>query len=105
MSSELINVIVSIITGVATCIPLVIALISYVQKAIKSKNWANLLKLVSDLMIEAEEKFKTGAERKQFVMSMVQISASSINFEIDMEAVSLLIDSLATLTKKVNVKS
>ena len=99
---EYLDVILSIVAGLAAAIPLVIKLVQYVQKAIKEKNWGQLLDLVMSLMEEAEEKFADGATRKEWVMAMVQASAESINYDIDLAAISELIDSLCDLTKKVN---
>ena len=65
VDSSYINYIVAILTGLATAIPLVINLIKYVQKAAKEKNWNQVVKLVMNLMEEAETKFDNGADRKQ----------------------------------------
>ena len=70
--------------------------------AVKEKNWNKLLDLVMSLIEEAEVKFDDGATRKEWVMAMVAASAESINYDIDMSAISALIDSLCDLTKKVN---
>ena len=99
---EYLDVILSIVAGLAAAIPLVIKLVQYVQAAVKEKNWNKLLDLVMNLMEEAEIKFADGATRKEWVMAMVQASADSINYDVDMEAISELIDSLCDLTKKVN---
>ncbi|MEG1562275.1 MAG: hypothetical protein RR365_00860 [Bacteroides sp.] len=99
------DTIISVIAGLATAIPLIITLVKYVQKAIKEKNWNNLLNLVMNLMAEAELKFAAGADRKEWVLSMVQASAKTINYDVDLEAVSVLIDSLCSLTKVVNVET
>lgn len=104
MDNNVVNIIVSILTGIATAIPLIVQLVKYVKKAIEEKNWNQLLKLVMDLMEEAEKKFDTGAERKEWCLSMVKASASSINYDIDMDAVSDLIDSLCDMSKIVNGK-
>ena len=99
---EYLDVILSIVAGLAAAIPLVIKLVQYVQAAVKEKNWNKLLDLVMNLMEEAEIKFADGSTRKEWVMAMVQASADSINYDIDMSAISELIDSLCDLTKKVN---
>ena len=96
------EIVVSILAGLTVCIPLVIKLVEYVQKAVKEKNWNALLTLVMNLMKEAEPMFSNGADRKAWVMSMVEASAKTINFDIDMEQVSQLIDSLAAMSKVVN---
>ena len=99
---EYLDVILSIVAGLAAAIPLVVKLVQYVTAAVKEKNWNKLLDLVMNLMEEAEIKFADGATRKEWVMAMVQASADSINYNVDMEAISEPIDSLCDLTKKVN---
>ena len=103
MSAEqIINVIVAVLAGLATCIPLVVKLVQYVKKATQEKNWGGLLDLVMRLMEQAEKKFADGATRKEWVMAMVQTSAEYINYPVDIQALSDLIDNLCNLTKKVN---
>ena len=99
---EWMNVIVSILSGLAVAIPLVVKLVEYVQKAVKEKNWNNLLDLVMSLMEEAEKKFEDGATRKEWVLAMVQSSADSINYDVDIETISVLIDNLCNMSKVVN---
>ena len=96
------NFIISIIAGLGAAIPLVLKLIEYVQKAVKEKNWGQLLNLVMSLMAEAESKFETGAERKEWVMAMVTASAKEINYDVDMSVISSMIDSLCAMSKQVN---
>ena len=38
-----VEIIIAILSGLAACIPLVIKLVQYVEKAIKEKNWSALL--------------------------------------------------------------
>lgn len=96
------NFIISIIAGLGAAVPLVLKLIEYVQKAVKEKNWRQLLNLVMSLMAEAESKFETGAERKEWVLAMVTASAKEIHYDVDMSAVSSMIDSLCAMSKQVN---
>lgn len=77
-------------------------LVEYVQKATKEKNWNKMLDLVIDLMEEAETKFAEGADRKEWVLAMVKASADSINYDVDIEAVGAMIDSLCDMSKVVN---
>lgn len=93
---------ISILTGLITAIPLVIKLVEYVRKAIQEKNWSNLLKLVMNLMAEAEQKFEKGADKKVWVLSMIEASAKTINYEVDLDQVGELIDSLCSMSKLVN---
>ena len=99
---QYLDIILSIVAGLAATIPLVIKLVQYVQVAVKEKNWNKLLDLIMSLMEEAERKFDDGATRKEWVLAMVQASANSINYDIDLTAISSLIDSLCSLTKQVN---
>ena len=104
MSTEqIVGIIVAVLAGLATCIPLVLKLVQYVKKAIQEKNWAGLLDLVMKLIAQAEEKFKDGATRKEWVMAMVQTSEEYINYPLDTQALSEMIDELVKLTNKVNV--
>ena len=97
------NIVVQILTTLVTLIPMLVALIKYVRMAIKEKNWNNLLSLILSLCATAEQQYSEGAEKKRWVMSMVKSSLDSINYEIDDETLSALIDSLIDLTTKVNV--
>lgn len=99
---QIVSLIVALMTGLATCIPLAYKLVEYVKKATQEKNWAALLGLVVSLMEEAEQKFSDGATRKEWVMAMVQTSAEYINYPIDSTALGELIDSLCDMTKVVN---
>ena len=93
---------VSILSGLAVAIPLVVQLVKYVEKAVKEKNWGDLIELVTNLMAEAEGKFDTGSERKDWVLTCVKASADTINYDINIDEVSELIDKLCALSKKVN---
>lgn len=101
---NLLPTILQILTSIGVLIPLVVELVKYVQKAVKEKNWQNMIKLALNLMEEAESKFNTGAERKEWVISMVKASAETINYELDEEALGVLIDSIIAMTKTVNAK-
>ena len=100
----IITIVFNVILAIGIATPLVIALVKYVKQSIQEKNWNNLVKLVLELISTAEEKFETGAERKEWVISMVRTVENQINFDIDEETLSNLIDDLVNLTKKVNIK-
>lgn len=93
-----------ILVGIAVLIPLIIALIKYVKKAADDKNWNIIVKMVLDLMVQAEKDYSTGAERKEFVMNQLRVTAKTVNFEIDWDKVSDLIDALCEMAKEVNVE-
>ncbi len=102
MNMEWLQLIVSVIAGLATAIPLAVKLVEYVQKAVKEKNWGKMLDVVMEKMVLAEDMFDNGADRKEWVLAMVKASADTINYDVDMEAISQLIDSLCEMSKKVN---
>lgn len=99
---DIVQLVVSLLAGLATAIPLVVALIKYVSTAVKEGNWSELLSTILDLVEQAEEKFDNGTDRKDWVLVMIKASAESINYDIDYDQVSELIDSLVTMSKIVN---
>ena len=101
---DILNLIIEILAGLAIVIPLVIELIKYVKKSALERNWTNLIQLVMSLMAAAEDKFDNGADRKQWVIAMVQASANAINYPISDKELGDLIDDLVKLTNKVNIK-
>ena len=101
-TEQIVSLIVALLSGVATCIPLAYKLVQYVKKATQEKNWNALLGLVINLMEQAEKKFTDGATRKEWVMAMVQTSAEYINYPIDNVALGKLIDTLCDMSKIVN---
>ena len=101
---QIVNLVVAVLAGLATCIPLAMKLIQYVKKATQEKNWAGLLDLVMKLMEQAEKKFADGVTRKEWVMAMVQTSAEYVQYPMNVQALSEMIDQLTNLTKNVNVK-
>lgn len=96
------KLILSNLTGIAAIIALVVSLVKYVKQAIKEKNWPEVVKMVSDYMAEAEDKFGNGADRKQWVMAMVQVSAEATKYNVNMTEIAKLIDDLCAMSKKVN---
>jgi hypothetical protein len=100
---DILELLIEILGGLVVIIPLVVKLVEYVKKSALEKNWNNLIRLLLNLIATAEEKFDNGADRKQWVIAMVQASANTINYPITDKELSDLIDNLVVLTKKVNV--
>lgn len=96
------EIVIEILSGLIIMIPLVVKLVEYVKAAAMEKNWNALLQLVMNLMKEAEGKFDNGAARKEWVLMAVKASADTINYPIDMDKVSKLIDNLCEMTNVVN---
>lgn len=105
--NDMMELILTIVAGVLTCIPLAIKLVEYVKKAADEKDWARLVALVSQLMSDAEKLFGTGAERKQWVLGNIEACAAleGIRCEVDVDAIGRMIDALCAMSKEVNVES
>lgn len=101
---DVLEIILSIVTGIAACIPLVIQLIKYIREAAKSQNWTALMQLVLKLMSEAEANYKEGAKKKEYVLDSIKAIESTLNYDVDIDKVSTMIDSIIDATKKINTK-
>ena len=100
-----IQIAISILSGIAVAIPLIIKLVNVVKDATRSKNWNLLIKMTMDYMTEAEKNIASGAERKQWVMSMVIASAANINYTMtddDVKKIEDLIDAICDTSKILN---
>lgn len=100
-----VGIIISILTGITTCIPLIIKLVQTIKETVKSKNWTAVMQLVLKLMAEAEENYATGADKKAYVMDSIEAMKDTLNYDVDMEAVSAMIDSIIIASKKINVQA
>lgn len=99
---EYIDLIVAILAGLATAIPLVVKLIEYVKIAYKNGDWDKIVKLVTIYMKDAELLFEDGESRKEYVMLKLAETADHLGYTVDMEKVSDLIDDLCEMAKVVN---
>lgn len=99
------QLIVSVLAGLATAIPLAIKLVEYVRKAVKEKNWPKVVSLVIDLMSEVEGKMEVGVDKKTYVLAMLKASADTIDYDLDekdYEKIGDLIDSMCDMSKVLN---
>ena len=101
---NIVYLIIEIITGLTVAIPLVLKLIEYVKKAQREKNWQDVIKLVINLMKVAVTNFEIGTERKEWVMMSIKASADTIDYDIDMDRISKLIDDFCEMAKTVNAE-
>ena len=102
-----VDVVVSILSGLAVCIPLVVKLVNVVSTYVKEKNWSQIVAIVLDLMKEAETLFSDGATKKAYVMASVESAAKSINYNYDdvaKQKVSDMIDAICATAKIVNAE-
>ena len=98
-----IQALISILSGIAVLVPLLVKFVQYVQKAAQEKNWAEMMRIVMRLMAEAEQKFDEGAQRKEWVLAELRAVASTLNYEIDWAVVSDMIDKICDVSKEINV--
>ena len=97
-----IQAIISILSGLAVVIPLIAKLIKFVEANTKEKNWNKMLELVMNLMADAEEKFSKGSEKKEWVMGQLEAMASTLNYDIEWDKVSDMIDKICDVSKELN---
>jgi hypothetical protein len=100
---DILKLILAIISGVATCIPLVVKLVKYIKELAKEKNWGKLVVIVSNFMAEAETLFPDGASKKDYVINSVMAISKTIDYPVDKEILGELIDNLTKLSNKINV--
>ena len=100
---EWLELLVAIISGIASCVPLVIKLIDYVKALAKEKNWGKLIVIVSNLMAEAEKLYADGASKKDYVIKSVLAMSKTIDYPVDEEMLEELINNLTALSKKINI--
>ena len=102
-----VDIVVSIMSGLAVCIPLVVKLVNVVSTYVKEKNWSQIVAIVLDLMKEAETLFSDGATKKAYVMASVESASKSINYnydEVAKQKVSDMIDAICATAKIVNAE-
>lgn len=99
------NCLIAVICGIGTAIPLCILLWKQVRDAVYHRDWPSILGMLMSLMGEAEDYFKNGKDKKQWVMNMIRREAEYANYAIDMGAIEQMIDALCSFAKVVNNKN
>ena len=94
--------IVAVLSGLCVCIPLVYKVVELVQKNAKEKNWPAMLNIVMSYMEKAETMFEDGSDKKAWVLGALEASSDLVNYEIDMDVVSAMIDQICATSKVVN---
>ena len=97
-----INIIISVLTGIATCVPVVIRLIQVVKDAVKAKNWTPLMQIILRLMSEAEKLYTSGADKKEYVMSSIKAMEDTLQYDVDEDTIGTMIDSIVLASKTIN---
>ena len=87
---------IAVLSGIMMTIPLVTKLINAIQDLAKERNWNKIVDEMLMYMQAAKDMFDAdqGAEKKQWVMGMVKMSADKLNYDIDMDAIGELIDAV-----------
>ena len=62
------------------------------------------MQIVLKLMTEAEKNYATGAERKEYVMDSLVAIKDTLNYDVDMNAISEMIDSIVAASKVINAE-
>ena len=96
-----------ICAALAVLIPFGVKFYKTSQALIKEKNWPRLVTALSHYMEQAERMFEEGADKKAWVLTMIQTTAEEIDYDLtdeDMKNLSDLIDSLCDMSKVVNVE-
>ncbi len=102
MDIELIKIIISSLPGIVAIITLIYQLIKYVCQSVKEKRWSELIRLVMKYLERAETMFKTGTEKKEWVIAMIRASADTVKYEVDINVISEMIDNMCNMSKIVN---
>lgn len=102
MENFWVQAIFSILSGLIIVTPLVIKLIEFVTANTKEKNWNQMLKLVMDLMADAEKQFDKGSKKKEWVLGQLRVMADTLNYDIDWAVVSEMIDKICDVSKELS---
>lgn len=102
MNMDFIKLIISALPGIAAVITLVYQLVKYIRQTVKEKRWPELMNVVMSYMERAETMFVNGADKKEWVMAMIKATADTAKYEIDMDAISEMIDSMCNMSKVIN---
>lgn len=104
---SILNIIVTILSGIMVCVPILLALGSAISKCVREKNWSAIVTFVLDYMVEAEQLFEKGADRKTWVMEMLEEVVIQLNYPYDDEArnkVSAMIDDICEASRIINAE-
>lgn len=102
-----VNLIVEVFASLAVILPLGLKLAQTVKDLVKQRNWPKIVNAVIRYMMVAEDNLTDGAEKKEWVLSMIQSTAEQLNYELtesDLANIADMIDDLVDLSDNINVK-
>lgn len=103
--SDIIQLVILICSVAAMMIPFMVKFYKNTEQLIREKNWPRLVSATVEYMEQAEELLEYGADRKEWVIAMVRVTADQINYELtdaDIRNLEDLIDELCAMSKIVN---
>jgi hypothetical protein len=89
---ELISSIIGALIALCGLVPAIIALVKFIGKSIKDKNWKAILVMAQQAMLAAEASGKSGADKKQMVIDAVTAGCKAANIDIDEDDLKKLAD-------------
>ena len=101
----MVEILTSVICGICVCIPILVALGRTIADYIKEKNWSAVISFVLDYMAQAESLFEKGADRKTWVMEMLEEAVIQLNYPYTDDArakVSAMIDDICDASRIIN---
>ena len=104
-ANDWVELIVAVLSGICVCIPLVQKIIVLTRKNVQEKNWPALMDMVMTYMEKAEGMFEEGSDKKAWVLGAIETSQALVNYDIDMDVVSAMIDQICDTSKVVNAPS
>ena len=103
---DYVKLIALICAVLAVLIPLCVKLYKRSEELVREKNWPRIVAAVTKYMEEAERLFEDGADKKAWVLVMIQTTAEQLEYDLtdeDIRNISDLIDTLCDMSKVVNV--
>ena len=102
---EKLEFIIALLSSLSAILALAMKLWRTVSDLLNEKRYSQLLELISEAIIEAEELSElSGEKKKSRVMELAEKAASDLGIEnFDADRISSVIESIINLTKKVNV--
>lgn len=102
---SILNFIITILSGIMVCVPILLALGAAITECVREKNWSAIVSFVLDYMAQAENLFEKGADRKTWVMEMLDEVVIQLNYPYDDDArakVSAMIDDICDASRIIN---
>lgn len=100
-----INIIINVLSSLVIIIPLGVKLYRTIKDLVKEQNWPILMGYAIKYMSMAEKNMSGGAEKKQWVLDSLKITAQNIGYNLtdsDLAKIGEMIDSICDASKVIN---